>query len=447
MSKTLTALLVALLLVAAGCGGGDAPAPTTPSSGSSAGDAAFGKTTPPTTSDDFDEQPWTPQPTTPAGTTTPTTPVVPTVPSGANRAPQVAGIALDPSGTTVPMNGTVRISVSASDADGDALQYTWGATGGTFDSTDGYRAVWRAPQIVGSFVVNVMVSDGKGGSTPAQQSFTVVSNNSPAISSFSLSATSVAPGGSVIASGTASDPDGDPVSYKWSADGGTITGTGQNVTWLAPQAQPGEQSEFHIQLKVEDGRGGSDQRVETVTIVFGYVTETFNVVPASTGTVIRNGGSDTTRTRAGDDATNESFRAFWTFDLGKVKSSDVTQATLSFTHKQTVGDPFRLENLQLGLGGIRVWIVRYDSTKLPRYGAETITEVQELFVPELAGEPLRTSPSSYDITPYVQRIGQNMATDNYVQIMVGFQKTTQNDNVEDSMEWSNAAIAVTYAPV
>ncbi len=369
------------------------------------------------------------------------------MPAGANRVPQVAGISLEPSSTTVPMNGTVRLTVNASDPDGDVLQYVWAANGGSFDSSDGSRAVWRAPQLTGSFTVNVMVSDGKGGSTPAQQSFTVVTNNSPVINSFTLSATSVGPGGSVIATGAASDPDGDPVTYKWSADGGTLTGTGQNVTWVAPQAKPGEKSEFHIQLKVEDGKGGVAQKENTVTIVFGYVTETFNVVPAATGTVIRNGGSDATRTRAGDDATNESFRAFWTFNLGKVKSSDVTQATLKFTHKQTVGDPFRLENLQLGLGGIRVWIVRYDPTKLPRYGTETITEVQELFVEELAGEPLRQSPGTYDITQYVQRIGQNMATDDYVQVMVGFQKNTQNDNVEDSMEWSSAAITVTYAPV
>jgi hypothetical protein len=130
-----------------------------------------------------------------------------------------------------------------------------------------------------------------------------------------------------------------------------------------------------------------------------------------------------------------------------LKSTDVQQATLRFTHQQTVGDPFSLENLQLGLGGIRVWIVRYDPTGLPRYGTETITEVQELFVEELAGEPLRRSPADYDITLYVQRIGQNMATDDLVQLMVGFQKNTQNDNVADFMEWSSASITVTYAPV
>jgi hypothetical protein len=308
------------------------------------------------------------------------------------------------------------------------------------------RAVWRTPDMTGSYVITVVVSDGRGGSATAQQSLTVVANNSPAISSMNLSATSVGPGGSVIASGAASDPDGDPVSYKWTADGGTITGTGQNVTWMAPQVSPGEQSEYRIQLTVEDGKGGSDVRVATVTIVFGYVTEVFSPVPVATGTVVRDGGPDTSRTRAGDDAENENFRAFWTFDLGKLRSTDIQQATLSFTHQQTVGDPFSLDNLPLGLGGIRVWIVRYDATSLPRYGVVTIKEVQELFTSEQGTEPLRKSPSDYDITGYVQRIGDNMATDDFVQLMVGFQKVTNNDDVEDSMEWSAATITVTYAP-
>ena len=163
--------------------------------------------------------------------------------------------------------------------------------------------------------------------------------------------------------------------------------------------------------------------------------------------MILNGGSDQTRTRVGDDESNESFRAFWTFDLARLKSTNIEKATLQFTHKQTAGDPFRLENLQLGLGGIRVWIVRYDPTALPRYGAAPITEVTELFVSELGGEPLRASPTEYDITQYVERIGIGGTDYMYVQLMVGFQRVTNNDNAADYVEWSNAGITVQYRPV
>jgi hypothetical protein len=166
------------------------------------------------------------------------------------------------------------------------------------------------------------------------------------------------------------------------------------------------------------------------------MTKVFTASPAATGTVIRNGGSDATRLMAGDSASNESSRAFWSFDLGALKSTDIRNATLQFSYKATVGDPF---NLSLGIGGVRVWIVRYTPNQLPKYDLEPI---QELTV-----TPLRESPTGFDITLYVERIGLNLATDDLVQVMVGFQRPTNNDGKEDSMQWNNATLTVTYAPV
>jgi len=440
MSRMLTALLlVALLVGTTGCGEGDDGTSGTPPTTQSGGDAAFGKTTPPA-DDDFDEQEWElqdgggPTPTTPLPTpTTPTTPTSP--PTGGNRPPLVSAITLDPSGSTVAKGGTVHITVTASDPDADPLEYAWGATGGTFDTTEGFRAVWRTPDMTGAFEVTVTVTDGKGGTISARQNFTVVANNNPVIRSLSTSASAVGPGGSVIVSGAADDPDGDPVSYKWTADGGVITGTGQNVTWVAPQVSPGGQAQYTIQLTAEDGKGGISIKTATVSILFGYVTEVFNAIPAATGTVVLNGGSDTTVLRAGDNSANASFRAFWSFDLGKLKSTDIQHASLQFSYKQTTGDPF---NLSLGIGGIRVWRVRYSPEMLPSYNLESISE--------LTVEPLRESPTEYDITVIVEPIGANMSFDDLVQIMVGFQKVTNNDGKEDSMEWNGATLTVTYAP-
>ncbi len=435
-----TLLMLALLVGSAGCSKGDDGAPGTPDSGQSSGDAAFGKTSPPTGDSDFDQQQWDIQGNGEQPTQThapaPTFPTTPAAPTGENHAPAVTAITLDPSGTTVAKGNSVRISVTASDPDGDPLHYDWGATGGSFDSTEGFRAVWHAPDLTGTFVVTVTVTDGRGGTVSAQQSLTVIANNSPVVDSLTTSAASVGPGGSVIVTGVAHDPDGDSVSYKWTADGGVITGAGPNVTWVAPQVAPGGQETYTIKLTVDDGKGGVAIKTTTETIVFGYVTEVFKAIPAATGTVVLRGGSDVTRLVAGDNASNESLRAFWTFDLGKVKSSDIQSASLQFTYKQTVGDPF---NTKLGIGGVRVWIVRYPPDKLPDYQQDP---VQELTV-----QPLRESPASFDVTLYTRRIGQNMAIDDLVQLMVGFQRTTNNDGVEDSMEWSGATLTVTYAPV
>jgi hypothetical protein len=50
----------------------------------------------------------------------------------------------------------------------------------------------------------------------------------------------------------ASDPDGDELSYTWSANGGNISGEGSVVTWVAPNTF----GTYTIIVTVTDGRGG-----------------------------------------------------------------------------------------------------------------------------------------------------------------------------------------------
>ena len=62
----------------------------------------------------------------------------------------------------------------------------------------------------------------------------------------------------------ASDPDGDSLSYNWSASGGSVSGSGPAVTWNADNAGPGM---YTVTGSVSDGRGGTascsvDVRVE-----------------------------------------------------------------------------------------------------------------------------------------------------------------------------------------
>jgi hypothetical protein len=50
----------------------------------------------------------------------------------------------------------------------------------------------------------------------------------------------------------AADPDGDKLTYKWSAVRGTIEGEGRQVKWTAPA----EMGEFEVICVVSDGKGG-----------------------------------------------------------------------------------------------------------------------------------------------------------------------------------------------
>jgi len=58
----------------------------------------------------------------------------------------------------------------------------------------------------------------------------------------------------------ATDKDKDTLSYQWSADGGMIEGTGDNVTWIPPDSI----GDYTIEVIVTDGQGG--EAVDSVTI-------------------------------------------------------------------------------------------------------------------------------------------------------------------------------------
>jgi len=79
-------------------------------------------------------------------------------------------------------------------------------------------------------------------------------NQAPAITGLSASPASVAPGDSSTITCVATDPDGDTLTYDWSASDGTISGTGSIVNWVAP----GWEGTFIISVTVDDGRGGTD---------------------------------------------------------------------------------------------------------------------------------------------------------------------------------------------
>jgi hypothetical protein len=61
----------------------------------------------------------------------------------------------------------------------------------------------------------------------------------------------------------ASDPDGDELTYLWTASGGNISGRGATVTWTAPNRE----GSYIIRVIVTDsmGRGNSKELQITVT--------------------------------------------------------------------------------------------------------------------------------------------------------------------------------------
>jgi outer membrane protein OmpA-like peptidoglycan-associated protein len=61
-------------------------------------------------------------------------------------------------------------------------------------------------------------------------------------------------GDSIALKATASDPDNDPLTYKWTATGGTVEGTGAETRWNSNGVKEGS---YTATVTVDDGRGGT----------------------------------------------------------------------------------------------------------------------------------------------------------------------------------------------
>jgi len=152
--------------------------------------------------------------------------------------------------------GSCQIICTTLDRDGDELSYNWSANGGEING-EGATVNWTAPYSVGSYNVTVTVTDGRGGEVMKQVTIEVRANWPPQINSLVADAAWTLPSGSIQVTCTASDPDGDELSYEWITTGGDISGTGAVVNWTAPE----EVGIYHVTVVVKDGHGSLDTRM------------------------------------------------------------------------------------------------------------------------------------------------------------------------------------------
>jgi hypothetical protein len=169
----------------------------------------------------------------------------------AEHPPAVTGLEASPE-MVIP-SGTCQIVCIASDRDGDALSYNWSASGGSISGT-GAAVNWTAPDLLGSYNVTVVVTDGRGEEVTKQVAITVRANGAPTIESLVADADWTTPSGTIQVTCTASDPDGDELSCEWTATAGDISGMGTAVNWTAPQ----EVGVYNITVVVKDSHASED---------------------------------------------------------------------------------------------------------------------------------------------------------------------------------------------
>jgi len=156
--------------------------------------------------------------------------------------------------------GTTDVRCVASDPDGDNLTYTWSASGGSI-SQSGPIVKWTAPDAKGTYTVTVKVVDTKRGRATKQIQLTVGDNQPPRIESLSASPSIISQGGKTLIECVASDPDGDELTYQWSAEQGSISGQGPKVEWTAPNVC----GDYIVTVTVTDSKGAKTSQSVTIT--------------------------------------------------------------------------------------------------------------------------------------------------------------------------------------
>jgi hypothetical protein len=150
----------------------------------------------------------------------------------------------------IDVGDTTTLDCMATDADGDALTYTWTADSGcagTFDAANVKSPTFTLGATLpasGACQFSVTVADGHGGTGTGSLTITASSpppvNVAPQIVSFSQSIQSAVAGQTVTLWVLASDPKNTAMTFAWSADRGTFgtpvdLGAGsQQVVWTAP---------------------------------------------------------------------------------------------------------------------------------------------------------------------------------------------------------------------
>jgi len=169
----------------------------------------------------------------------------------ANQPPVISSLTANYEGEINPAD-SCQIECTALDPDEDELTYVWTAYGGTI-SGEGPTVTWEAPADLGVCTIKVEVSDDRDGIATDQINIQVFAlNNPPIIEDLTTNCPRVKPVGTATIECVASDPDGDELSYSWSADRGGISGEGSTATWVAPD----NTGNYTITVTVTDGRGG-----------------------------------------------------------------------------------------------------------------------------------------------------------------------------------------------
>jgi len=172
-----------------------------------------------------------------------------------NQSPLIQSLTAEP---MVNPAGKYLVVCTASDPEGDPMEYWWTADGGTIEGT-GDSVTWTTPETGGAYNVKVMVRDRKGGETTQIVAISAAptKNDPPRIIKMTIDNKEPQEVNQIRIWVTANihcvaeDPEDGKMNYLWSATGGELKGEGPIVQWIAP----GVSGNHIIRVRVVDDKG------------------------------------------------------------------------------------------------------------------------------------------------------------------------------------------------
>lgn len=145
------------------------------------------------------------------------------------------------------------------------LSYTFAASGGTLGSSGAVGATrvvtWQAAE-AGTYAVVCGVTDGQQQQASDTLRLTVVSNFAPRVTAVTATPDLLMPGETATLTCSATDPEGDPITYAWAAEAGTLTASGAEAMWTAPDSS----GYFAVRCTATDPEAASGSAEGYVTV-------------------------------------------------------------------------------------------------------------------------------------------------------------------------------------
>jgi hypothetical protein len=256
-----------------------------------------------------------------------------------NEAPRLDSVVV--SANVVRPGGSITLTATAHDPNGDALSYAWTASAGTFSAASSTTTSWTAPTTEGVQTLRLQVTDARGTSVSASlevsvqrdgatgsAKVTIGFNAWPEVRTMQGTPSVLALGATTTLSATTVDADGDALSHSWSTDClGTFANTTAPTTSFTLHTTP-TSNRCSFKVTVSDGRKGQNSGTLVLQVGAG---PRVNVAPridtAYLSTSLAGPGEVVTAGLAAHDPEGKSVSFSWSATSGTVQATRWTSTS------------------------------------------------------------------------------------------------------------------------